>query len=78
MFNHFQKCRRTHASGKHELISTKNIVWYIVWFLGKFLFRKISISTFSGLRLTVENTYSAGTEVAGTHEYCFVREANNG
>jgi len=43
-----------------------------------FLFKKINISTFSGFKLehlllvtspATENTYSAGTDVAGTHKY---------
>ena len=47
---------------------------------GRFLFRKISISTFSGLMQLcfalvivqdTENTLSDGTDVAGIHKSCF-------
>ena len=52
-----------------------------------FLFKKINVSTFSGLRQfrftsvivpDTENTLSDGTDVAGTHKSCFASFARRG
>ena len=70
-------------SGKHELISTKNIVWVLC----KFLFRQnkhIYVFGFKTTSLSIYYKASSGEpsfswyQVAGTHGYCSVREANNG
>ena len=60
-----------------SLLTATTPVDIMYYSFGRYLFRKISILTFSGLRFALvivpdtENTLSDGTDVAGIHKSCF-------